>query len=628
MRPFRIIVIAPTRSTCLNISLVLENDSIPETLLMREKSDEIFDALDHLKKGGFGVVAGTGTGKTVSIRNIAHFVLQEDLRVDMVTRESEATEYTWTCNIIVVTPGIALHWFQNNVISPNDLLVVDEIHQTSEHLELALALAKRNENKVVWMSATIDPNVYAHYLEARAVIQCRAYDPSRRAAVKLTMDPLAEFLSNNVESFIRERRGVAVFVPTRVMAEQMSKQYAEYGRIASDFYHGGEKVEKLRQFLTGDVPRPFMIFMTSAGASSLNVTGLDTVVIVDECFKEVVHGGVPVFETARLSSNNLLQMGGRVNGRAIDGKIFILSTRVVNFHSLKPESPQFVLGGDLQHVALVCARLGVDLSELDLITEVDRGVYAQHVKRFRERGIINKKGTLTDYGVEVEQLPVDTAWAELVVHAGALGDGRLFNLVVACAGINSLFSLIRKDVDLSDVGVSGSDHLTGYNIVTAALRKFGSIEGSGGEVNYEFRGDYVNKSFDRKIGQQITEKGEFVEWCEAHGFNGKAIRETTLAMKSIYHQLGLQIPHPLAFEKVEANHELARGFVKLLAGVGSLDFVHNEHNPEAGVVWTARHSVCRGQSDILGTIRFWTDRQRVRRATIEGTEIPVAWRRM
>ena len=65
MRPFRIIVIAPTRSTCLNISLVLENNSIPETLLMREKSDEIFEALGNLKKGGFGVVAGTGAGKTV-----------------------------------------------------------------------------------------------------------------------------------------------------------------------------------------------------------------------------------------------------------------------------------------------------------------------------------------------------------------------------------------------------------------------------------------------------------------------------------------------------------------------------------------------------------------------------------
>jgi ATP-dependent helicase HrpA len=622
MRPFRIIVIAPTRSTCLNISLVLENDSIPKTLLMQEKEDEIFEALGKVKKGGFGVVAGTGTGKTVSIRDIAHFVLQEDLRVDMVTRESEATEYTWTCNIIVVTPGIALHWFQNDVIAAADLLVVDEIHQTSEHLELSLALAKRNGNKIVWMSATIDPDVYARYLEARTVIRCRAYDPSRRAVVKVLEDNLVDFLSHNIESFIKERRGVAVFVPTRAMAEQMAKLYGGFGRINSDFYHGGEKVEKLRQFLEGGVPRPFMVFMTSAGASSLNITGLDTVVIVDECFKEVVHSGVPVFEKTRLGSNDLLQMGGRVNGRAIGGKIFILTTRVVNFHSLKPESPQFVLGGDLQHVALVCARLGVDLSDLDLITQVDKGVYAQHVKRFRERGIINKKGTLTDYGSEVEQLPVTPAWAEMVVHAKKLGDERLFDVVVGCAGIDSLYSLIRKEADLSEVGVSGSDHLTGYNIVATALRKFGSIEGSGGDVNYEFRGDYVNKSFDGKTGLQTVEKGEFIEWCELHGFNGKAIREATLAMKSVYHQLGMQLPQPSAFKSVVANGTLAADFIRLLAIVGSLDFVSKEYHPEAGTVWTARHSVCHPQGNIWGTIRYWKDTKYIQRATIEGTEVP------
>ena len=225
----------------------------------------------------------------------------------------------------------------------------------------------------------------------------------------------------------------------------------------------------------------------------------------------------------------------------------------------------------------------------------------------------------------MEQLPVTPAWAELLVHA-KWGGERLFNLVVVCAGIDSLFSLIRKDVDLSDVGVSGSDHLTGYNIVTAALRKFGSIEGSGGDVNYEFRGDYINKVFDRAIGQQTTEKGEFVEWCEIHGFNGKAIRETTLAMKSIYHQLDMQLPLPAAFGKVEANCELARGFVKLLVAVKSLDLVRNESHPEAGVVWTDKHSVCRSQSDIRGTIRYWTDTKHIQRATIEGTEIPAARR--
>jgi hypothetical protein len=604
--------------------LVLENNSIPKTLLMQEKEDEIFEALGKLKKGGFGVVAGTGTGKTVSIRDIAHFVLQEDLRVDMVTRESEATEYTWTCNIIVVTPGIALHWFQNDIIATDDLLVVDEIHQTSEHLELALALAKRNGNKIVWMSATINPNVYALYLGARTVIRCNAYDPSRRAAVKVLERDLAGFLVENTESFIKERRGVAVFVPTRAMAEQMAKLYGEFGRINSDFYHGGEKVEKLRQFLEGGVPRPFIIFMTSAGASSLNIAGLDTVVIVDECFKEVVHDGVPVFEKTRLGSNDLLQMGGRVNGRAINARIFILSSRVMDFHALKPESPQFVLGGDLQHVALVCARLGVDLPDLDLITQVDKGVYARYVKRFRERGIINKEGTLTEYGEAVEQLPVTPAWAEILVHAGKMGDARFFNVVVGCAGIDSLHSLIRKETDLSNVGVSGSDHLTGYNIVAVALRKFGSIEGSGGDVNYEFRGDYVNKDFDGKSGLQTVEKGEFIEWCECHGFNGKAIREAALAMKSIYHQLGMQLPQPSAFGSVMANGAFATDFVRLLATVGSLDFVRNEYSLEAGTVWTARHSVCHPQGNIWGTIRFWTDKKRIKRATIEGTEIPAA----
>lgn len=38
----RVVVVAPTRSTCLNISMVLSNGAIPETLLIQEKGKEIF----------------------------------------------------------------------------------------------------------------------------------------------------------------------------------------------------------------------------------------------------------------------------------------------------------------------------------------------------------------------------------------------------------------------------------------------------------------------------------------------------------------------------------------------------------------------------------------------------------
>lgn len=611
----RVVVVAPTRSTCLNISVVLDNGAIPPTLLMQEKRQEIFEAVDRLSEGGFGVVAGTGTGKTVAIRDIAKRVLGEDLRVDIVTRENEATDYTWTCNVLVVTPGVALHWLKSHTITKDDLVVVDEIHQTSEHLELSLALAKRGGNIFLWMSATIDPAVYSRYLNARTVIQCSAFDPARRAEVVVDGGEIIRFLDGKVESFVAEKRAVAVFVPTRALAESLSKKFGEHEGLYCDFYHGGEKAEKLRQFLKGDVPKPFMIFMTIAGASSLNIAGLDTVVIVDEMYTEVIHSGVKVLEKVRLGNNELLQMGGRVNGRALNGKVFILSWRSIDFHALKPTAPEFVLGGDLRHVALVCARVGVDLSDLEVIADLDHGKYQVEVKRFKDRGIINKEGGLTDYGRKVERLPVSSAWAEVLVQAQDTENEELVDVVVACSSIESLYSLLRKEAKLGDVMVTGSDHLTGYNIVTSALRQFGFVRRDSDGASYGFRGDFI-----RKRGSE-TERGEFIAWCDQNGFSNKAIKEVAIAMKSVYRQLGVDILEPEDFPLVKANDEIHRQFVDLLARAQSLDFVNDERNSQAGTVWAAQGSAIQARR-VLGVIRFWKDKRGYQRATIEGTEMP------
>ena len=93
---------------------------------------------------GFGIVAGTGTGKTLAIRPMAEVILRgAPLRVGVVNREREATPETPTWNVVIVTTGIARRWFQDGDILPTDTLVVDEIHQTSAELELCLALGKR-----------------------------------------------------------------------------------------------------------------------------------------------------------------------------------------------------------------------------------------------------------------------------------------------------------------------------------------------------------------------------------------------------------------------------------------------------------------------------------------------------
>jgi ATP-dependent helicase HrpA len=89
----RIIVIAPTRAACETIEIALGLHV--ETVLEKQHGAHIRELASGGK--GFGIVAGTGTGKTLSIRPIAQEILHtEALRVGVVNREREATPETPT----------------------------------------------------------------------------------------------------------------------------------------------------------------------------------------------------------------------------------------------------------------------------------------------------------------------------------------------------------------------------------------------------------------------------------------------------------------------------------------------------------------------------------------------------
>src|SRR5213594_3800690 len=147
----RVVVIAPTRAACETIELAMGLDI--DTLLAREHAADI--ARMAASGRGCGIVAGTGTGKTLAIRPIAETILGAPLKVGVVNREREATPETPTWNVVIVTTGIARRWFEDGLISARDTLVVDEIHQTSAELELCLALGKRARCRFIWLSATV-----------------------------------------------------------------------------------------------------------------------------------------------------------------------------------------------------------------------------------------------------------------------------------------------------------------------------------------------------------------------------------------------------------------------------------------------------------------------------------------
>ena len=319
---------------------------------------------------------------------------------------------------MIVTTGIARRWFQSGDILARDTLLVDEIHQTSAELELCLALGKRVGCRYIWLSATVDPSFYAAYLGSAAVLETTAFDPAKAARVALSRKVPLEFLDERfLAQMIRERRGVGVFLPTRAAVEAVAELVARRApKITAAFYHGGEPIRVIRPFLEGTVPKPYLLAMTAAGQSALNVSGLDTVVIDDTRFSNKIERGKNVLTRTHLGANEILQMAGRVHGRVEGGRVFMLSDRQIDFNALRPVAPDFQLAGDSERVALTSAALGVRADELDLPVPLDKQAYRRAMALLESRGII-EAGRLSSYGRAVEALPVERAWAELLVHA-------------------------------------------------------------------------------------------------------------------------------------------------------------------------------------------------------------------
>ena len=564
------------------------------TVLETEHGEEI----RALARGGFGfgIVAGTGTGKTLGIRPIAETILRVPLRIGVVNREREATPETPSWNVVIVTTGIARRWFQAGLITGDDTVVVDEIHQTSAELELCLALGKRAGCRFIWLSATVDPAFYARYLDSRRVIETTAFDPARAARVRVVPAKAREFLDARfLRRVVRERRGVAVFVPTRAEVEAVAEEVGtQWPALTTAFYHGGEPIRVIRPFLEGTAEKPYLLAMTAAGQSALNIAGLDTVVILDARYQNVIDRGRNVLTRLPLGANEILQMAGRVHGRVAHGEVWILSDRDLVFDALHPGPPEFQLAGDAERVAMTCAALGVNALDLELPVPLDRTAYAAALRLLEDRGIV-ADGRLTVYGAEVEALPVERPWAELLLHA----DADLVPAVAVCSGVDSLHRMTREERVLRGLIVPGSDHLTAYNVFAEAVNQHGTV----GEVY----------GLARHVFAESLE-----EWAERRGVLMKAVEDAALGLASVYRSLELTLPATLP----PANERMLRRFQDLIARVMPFDLVIDEETPRHEPVRVSRGSVCGTWGGVAGAIRYFADRFGVPRAAIEGTQLP------
>jgi ATP-dependent helicase HrpA len=457
-------------------------------------------------------------------------------------------------------------------------------------------LGKRAKCRYIWLSATVDPAFYARYLNSAEVLETRAFDPERAAEVGVAAEQPLEFLNTRfITRMLAERRGVAVFVPTRAEVEEIASKLGDrWPRLATAFYHGGEPIRVIRPFLDGSVKKPFLLAMTAAGQSALNIRGLDTVVIYDARYTNVVERGRNVLTRLYLGANEILQMAGRVHGRVAGGEVHILTDRDLDFATLRPTPPEFQLAGDAERVAITCAALGVDATELDLPVPLDRRAYRTAVSTLTDRGLV-EHGRLTSYGREVEAMPVERPWGELLYHA----DAELLPAIAVMANIDSLHRMTREERDLHGLTVSGSDHLTAYNVFAEAVNSHAYVGEVYGLPRHLF-------------------KEEIDTWAERRGVLVKGIEDVALGVASVYRQLERPLPEQFPY----ARERTLKAFQDLVARVMPFDLVIDEATADGQEARVSRTSVAGSWGAIAGNLRFFADRFGVPRASIEGTQIP------
>ena len=209
--------------------------------------------------------------------------------------------------------------------------------------------------------------------------------------------------------------------------------------------------------------------------------------------------------------------------------------------------------------------------------------------------MVDEHGRLSPYGRAVEALPVERAWAELLVNA----DDELIPFLAVASAIESLHRMTREDRDLDGLVVRGSDHLTAYNVYAEAFREAG----------------YVGEVYG--LARHLFDPERVERWAERRGVLVKSVEDAALAMASVYRSLGVELPARMPW----AGEQVYRRFADLVARYMPFDLVVDGETAWGEEARVSKSSVAGSWGAVAGALRYFADRFGIPRASIEGTQL-------
>jgi len=232
-------------------------------------------------------------------------------------------------------------------------VVLDEFHERHLDTDLALALLRRLDLRIVVMSATLDAAPIAEFLGRCPVLRSGGklhdlrieYTPHSPA-------PLEEQVGSAVERLVREGLDgdVLVFLPGAAEIRRAQRAVERFGFPVFPLHGDLSPAEQDRAVLPSD--RPKIILSTNVAESSITIEGVTAV--IDSGLARVAADspwtGLPSLNIRRISRSSAIQRAGRA-GRTQPGRVIRLYT-AEDFHRRAASDPPEILRRELSHVVL------------------------------------------------------------------------------------------------------------------------------------------------------------------------------------------------------------------------------------------------------------------------------------
>jgi len=251
-----------------------------------------------------------------------------------------------------------------------DAVVLDEFHERHLDGDLALALLKRLQDKrpdlrIVVMSATLDADSLAHYLDECPIIRSkgRLFDLSINH-LPYSAQPLEVQVRNALERLIAEESSgdILAFLPGAAEIRRAMRKCEEVAQRTGLLIlplHGSLSPEEQDRAVAPSSLRK-LILATNVAESSITVEGVSAV--IDSGLARLASWsrwtGLQTLQISRVSKASAKQRAGRA-GRTGPGRVLRLYT--MEDYQLRPEhdSPE-ILRSDLSQLCLAMRAMQID----------------------------------------------------------------------------------------------------------------------------------------------------------------------------------------------------------------------------------------------------------------------------